>query len=528
MSAEVLRILLVRPSQEESAFLGGFSRLGIELDLASVATLESAAGVVATGNLDAVVVRSPVTPPEIDNLLAVARDRTPPAVVVVVLADLPVEAEDALIGAGVSAILPEDRIDRLPSILRRERERARFAASLREMEQQRGSLRAQLAQAQKMEAIGTLAGGIAHDFNNILMGILGNTEMAREELDPWHPVHIHLTEILRATHRARDVVQRILTFSRNREPERQAISVGPILEDAAVLLRASLPSTIGLVVKREVDPPLIAADPGQLHLVVMNLVTNAAQAIGSNRGAIELRESVVDVGPELARKHVRLAERRYLQVTVADNGPGMGHDTIGRIFDPFFTTKPPGEGTGLGLAVVHGIVEEHDGAIVVDSGPGRGTAFHLYFPILERLTVPAAGPLSGIPRGSGEHVLLVDDEPAIVRIGRQMLERLGYRVTAVETAGQAFDTFSADPTGYDLVLSDLTMPGQTGSELAPRLRALNPSIGFVLTTGHPDALDRCPPDVDAVLSKPFATARLAQILDRILDARTARLGGDRG
>ncbi len=421
---------------------------------------------------------------------------------------------------GVLVVLddtPFERTEAIETVLSLSAARAGAELERRRNEEQRGLLQAQLVQAQKMEAIGTLAGGIAHDFNNILMGILGNAEMAKDELEAWNPVHAYLAEILRATHRARDVVQRILTFSRKREPERRAASLAQIIEDAAILLRASLPATIELTLELAEDAPPIDADPGQIHQVVMNLVTNAAQAIGAGRGTITIRESIVDVDPELARTHVRLAERRYLRLSVYDTGRGMDRDTLARIFEPFFTTKAPGEGTGLGLAVVHGIVEEHEGVIVVDSDLGRGTVFHVYLPAIERVALTPPGPTSAIPLGRGQHVLLVDDEPAIVRVGRQMLERLGYRVTAVDSARAAVEAFAAAPGSFDLVLSDLTMPEQTGLDLCQRLRLIHPTVSFVLASGHPDVLDAaCPPGVDAILSKPFATARLAHVLDRIL------------
>ncbi|MDX2059986.1 MAG: ATP-binding protein [Gemmatimonadales bacterium] len=421
---------------------------------------------------------------------------------------------------GVLVVLddtPFERTEAIETVLSLSAARAGAELERRRNEEQRGMLQAQLVQAQKMEAIGTLAGGIAHDFNNILMGILGNAEMAKDELETWNPVHAYLAEILRATHRARDVVQRILTFSRKREPERRATSLAQIIGDATILLRASLPATIELTLELANDAPPIDADPGQIHQVVMNLVTNAAQAIGTGSGTITIREAIVDVDPELARTHVHLAERRYLRLSVYDTGRGMDRDTLGRIFEPFFTTKAPGEGTGLGLAVVHGIVEEHDGVIVVDSDLGHGTVFHVYLPAIDRVAPAPPGPSSAIPLGRGQHILLVDDEPAIVRVGRQMLERLGYRVTAVNSARAALAAFSAAPGSFDLVLSDLTMPEQTGLDLCQRLRLIHPSVGFVLASGHPDVLDApCPPGVDAILSKPFATARLAHVLDRIL------------
>ncbi len=422
---------------------------------------------------------------------------------------------------GLMAVMdskPLERSDRVATILRLFGGRAGAELERRHAEAQRAVLQAQLVQAQKMEAIGTLAGGIAHDFNNILMGIMGNAEMALEDLAAWHPAAPNLAEVLRGANRARDVVQRILTFSRKREPARQSIALGSVIEEAVVLLRASLPSTIELVAELTADTPLIEADPGQLHQVLMNLAANAAHAIGRKAGTITIRETVVMVDRELAANHVELSERRYLRLSFSDTGAGMEPGVVARMFEPFFTTKAPGEGTGLGLAVVHGIVEDHDGAILVESAVGQGTTFHLYFPVLEPAeTIPAAP----IPRGHGEHILLVDDEPAIVRIGKRMLERLGYRVTTAQTAGEALTAFLADPTGFDLVISDLTMPGKTGLDLARDIKTAAVGTKFLLTTGQPDAIDRTTtPAIDAVLSKPFATARLAHMIERILRPRS--------
>lgn len=415
---------------------------------------------------------------------------------------------------------PFERTDRLETVLSLFAARAGAELERRGAEAERASLQAQLVQAQKMEAIGTLAGGIAHDFNNILMGILGNAEMALEELTSWHPAVANLNEVIRAGTRARDAVQRILTFSRKQEPIRRTVALHTIVSEAAILLRATLPSTIDLVVQPIKDAPLVHVDPSQIHQVLMNLATNAAHAIGNRTGAITLREAVVNVDRDLAATSVGLTERRYLRLSVHDSGHGMDPVTLGRIFEPFFTTKAPGEGTGLGLAVAHGIIEEHDGAILVESKVGQGTVFHLYFPALDRAKVPVTGPTAVIPIGRGEHLLLVDDDAAIVRIGRRMLERLGYRVTAVESAREALTTFLANPADFDLVISDLTMPGKTGLELAREIKAAAPRIKFLLTTGHPDAFDQTQvPEIDAVLSKPFATARLGHEVDRILGPR---------
>jgi PAS domain S-box-containing protein len=406
---------------------------------------------------------------------------------------------------------------------------ARAGAELerRRAERQRQVLQAQLVQAQKMEAIGTLAGGIAHDFNNILMGILGNAEIAQEELYDWHPARANLREILRAAHRARDVVQRILTFSRKREPERKQMTLQPVVDEAAALLRATLPTTIEIRVEPPEHPGYILGDPGQIHQVLMNLAANAAQAMVGQRGVLTFAESLVDVDRALAETYVELKVGRYVLLSVSDNGPGIGEDVLSRIFEPFFTTKPPGEGTGLGLAVVHGIVRDHDGAIVVRSQPEAGTRFDLYFPALAppEAVAPAAEPAAA-PQGVGQHILFIDDEPTIVRVGRRMLERLGYRVTACESARAALDLFDRDPSAFELVISDLTMPELTGLEIADRIRAVNPSVKIVVTTGNVDLLgpDQDRGRIDEVLPKPFATTRLAHIVSRLIGPPNERGG----
>jgi PAS domain S-box-containing protein len=406
---------------------------------------------------------------------------------------------------------------------------ARAGAELerRRADRQREVLQAQLVQAQKMEAIGTLAGGIAHDFNNILMGILGNAEIAQEELYDWHPARANLREILKAAHRARDVVQRILTFSRKREPERKPMTLRPVLDEAAALLRATLPSTIEIRVEPAAEPGYILGDAGQIHQVLMNLAANAAQAMTGQRGVLTFTESEVEVDRALADTYVELEAGRFVLLSVSDNGPGMSEEVLARIFEPFFTTKPPGEGTGLGLAVVHGIVHDHEGAIVVKSQVDVGTRFDLYFPALAvpDPIAPAAEP-SAAPPGEGQHILFIDDEPTIVRVGRRMLERLGYRVTACESAREALELFDRDPGAFELVISDLTMPELTGLEIADRIRAANPAVKIVVTTGNVDllGLDHDRGRIDEVLPKPFATARLAHIVGRLIGPPNERTG----
>ncbi|MFN0177465.1 MAG: ATP-binding protein [Gemmatimonadales bacterium] len=386
----------------------------------------------------------------------------------------------------------------------------------RRIDEERASLQAQLVEAQKMEALGTLAGGIAHDFNNILMGILGNAEMAHDDLEPWHPAANHLAEIRRAAHRARDLVQRILTFGRKREPVRRAVSMKTVVDELVLLLRASLPSTIELVVEHGDEPVVVDADASQVHQVLMNLASNAAHAIGHRPGRIVIRDHVVDTARHSVRTQPALPEGHYVQVSVSDTGVGMDRETLGRVFEPFFTTKAPGEGTGLGLAVAHGIMREHHGAITASSAPDEGARFDLYFPLHEQPATadPAVGAL---PLGSGQHVLVVDDESSIVRVTSRMLERLGYRVSAFESAPRAIEALVTSPDDYHLVLSDLTMPELTGFDLAERIRQVRPGIPILLTSGHPELTeDPRLALVDEVLTKPYPTSALALAVHRLV------------
>ncbi len=503
-----LGILLVRPEIVAPDLLRQQAAEAlVDLTIEVVGSIADAAARAALAGPDAVVIGGPVTVAEVA--------RFPARLPVFVVAEVTAAEENALILTGAAGVFAPGRLSRLPTALARESTIAVEHASLLQAETDRTRLLAQLVHAQKMEAIGTLAGGLAHDLNNVLMGILGNAEMAAEDVGSSHPAQGNLADVIRAANRARDVVQRVLTFSRKREPARRSDQLPQVVDDAVVLLRATLPATIELVVRHEPDPPPVSIDANQINQVITNLATNARDAIGSRPGTITISSAVIDVDRTLARTHVNLAVRRYVRLSVADDGPGIAPDILPRVFEPFFTTKAPGAGTGLGLAVAHGIIEEHDGAITMESTMGRGTTVRLYLPALEPArTSDDAG--AATPRGAGEAVLLVDDEAMVVRIGVRMLERLGYRVTAADSAAAALELFRAEPSRFQVVISDLTMPGHTGLDLARRFRALNPQIKFILTTGHLGAEQHALPDTDALLTKPFAASRLAQVLNEVL------------
>ncbi len=386
-------------------------------------------------------------------------------------------------------------------------------------EEARAALEMQLRQAQKMEAIGTLAGGIAHDFNNILAAVIGHAELLAQDLPPDHHGQDGVAGILSASRRARDLVQQILTFSRLQEQARRPILLDPVVSEALDLLRASLPATIEI--RRDLDSPgaLILADAVQIHQVVMNLSTNAAHAMREADGVLEVRSRVLEVSQALAGQRPGLRAGRWVSLEVTDTGHGMDQATLERIFDPFFSTKGPGEGTGLGLAVVHGIMQSHEGVVLVTSDPGHGTRFELYFPAPPMEVALANEEESRLPRGHGQRILVVDDEPALVRIATRTLERLGYRVTAHTHGPEAVADFLTRPHEFDLVFTDLTMPQVDGVELAARVLERRPEIPVLLTSGYTGALD---PQrlqrlgIRELVGKPFQVRTLAEAVARHL------------
>jgi len=389
---------------------------------------------------------------------------------------------------------------------------ARMAA-----EAARDALEAQLRVAQKMEAIGTLASGIAHDFNNILGAIYGYTEMARQAAQHEPGIRELLDEVATASTRAAALVRQILAFSRQEKQQRQPIRLAPVVEEVLKLLRAAVPASITFEVSLAPDACLVLANATQIHQIVMNLGTNAAHAMRDRNGrlAVTLANCTLDA------KLAELALGPYVRLSVADNGHGMDAATIERIFDPFFTTKAPGDGTGLGLSVVHGIMRSHEGAITVRSQPGVGTTFDLYFPAVLGAAPDLAVGASAIPRGNGEHILFVDDEEALGRLARRMLERLGYSVEVHHRPKQALEAVRARPTAYALVITDLTMPELRGVDLARQLRQIRPDLPIVLTSGY--SADLSPAEAATagileVVHKPFSVEVLAVAIRRALRA----------
>jgi PAS domain S-box-containing protein len=387
---------------------------------------------------------------------------------------------------------------------------------------ERRNLEQQLRESQKMEAIGRLAGGIAHDFNNILAGILGHVDLA--EMDrPSPELAENLRVIKKGGQRASELVRQILTFSRRQEAKRVPLRLDLVVEEVIQLLRVAVPRSIKFAISLD-RTPTVLADATQIHQVIMNLGNNAAYAMADRPGTLTISVTECEVDADLARHRPDLHPGRYVRLSVADTGCGMDPTTLQRVFEPFYTTKPVGEGTGLGLAVVHGIMKSHDGGILLDSQLGRGTTFHLYFPVFGAEAMPPAAGMSDLLRGRGEHILIVDDEEILVKLGQRILERLGYRVTIQTSPQAAVAAVQADPAAFDLVLTDLAMPEMRGDELAKAVLAIRPGLPIILATGFNTLVheEKSPwLGFSGYLSKPYETRTLAEMLRQILNKSNA-------
>jgi signal transduction histidine kinase/CheY-like chemotaxis protein len=383
-------------------------------------------------------------------------------------------------------------------------------------------LRSQLQQAQKMEALGTLAGGIAHDFNNILSAIIGYTELAKQGISPGGTVEEDLDRVLKSAERAKNLVKQILTFSRRTDEEQKPLQPVLIVKEALKLLRASVPKNVRF--EEVIDPltGIIAADPTRIHQIMMNLCTNAVQAMleTDTEGVLGVRLGNEDLD-EAKAWYMDLSPGSYVKLTVTDTGPGISEDDLARIFEPYFTTKAKGEGTGLGLSVVQGIVEAYGGRVLVESLPGKGTTFHVLFPRIEQVIDAAENVENELQFSTGtEHILFVDDEPPLVDIGKRILERLGYRVTALTSGREALSCFAEAPADFDLVVTDLAMPDMAGDKLIRELVALRPDIPVILCSGFFEDANKerlSELGVSAFIGKPLTAQDLSQSIRRALD-----------
>jgi len=389
--------------------------------------------------------------------------------------------------------------------------------NLRDISHQK-KLEAQLKQAQKMEAIGTLAGGIAHDFNNILSSVIGYTELALDNEKRGSFQYKNLQEVLSAGNRAKDLVKQILTFSRQVDQQQKPIQVKPIVKEALRMLRASIPSNVEIEQNVKSDA-LVMGDPTQIHQILMNLCTNAAHAMGDNAGLLTVTLLDAELDSGVISNHPNLKPGAYIKITVSDTGYGISPDVMEKIFDPFFTTKEKGKGTGLGLSVVHGIVRSHGGDIYVYSEPGKGSTFEVCLPVIESRFKPEERAERPIPTGT-ERILFIDDEPVIINLSKQILESLGYDVVARNSSIEALELFKENKDRFDLVITDMTMPHMTGEKLAEKLMQIRPDIPVALCTGFSFMIDEqkaLDMGIRAFISKPILKREIAEAIRKVLD-----------
>ena len=375
-----------------------------------------------------------------------------------------------------------------------------------------------LRQAQKMEALGTLSGGIAHDFNNILAAIIGFTELVTGHVDRGSRDAHSLERVMEAAIRGRELVRQMLTFSRKSEHEKKPVSLSAIVRESVRLLRAAVPSSIDIKVDVASESGFILADPVQVQQVLMNLCTNAAHAMREKGGTLDIKVDDFSVDPSTGND-LGMASGQYMRLLVRDTGIGMPPDVMKRIFDPFYTTKGVGEGTGLGLSVVHGIVEQHDGHITVESEPGRGSTFTVCIPRIAEEPETDVVSDDEIPTGS-EHVLFVDDEEALVEMGEDILAELGYEVTSRMNGREALALFRLDPSRFDLVMTDQTMPGMTGIDLAGEILAIRADMPIIMCTGFSHLVDAdkaTAAGIKAFAMKPLTKREIAKTIRKVLD-----------
>ena len=379
----------------------------------------------------------------------------------------------------------------------------------------------QLRQSHKMEAIGTLAGGIAHEFNNILGIIIGNAELAIDDTPEWNPAHKNISEIKRAGLRAKEVVLQLLSFSRKTEQVQKPIDIAPVIKESIKLIRSSIPSNIEIHDHVPRSGDLILADTTQIHQVFINLCTNAAHAMDDNsEGFLKIFLDTVDIDEKTDTRFAEIHPGKYLELTVKDSGKGIEPKIRERIFDPYFTTKEIGMGTGMGLAVVHGIVTNHNGKILVNSEPGKGTSISILLPVVTGVTEPQKEPdrQTSLPTGN-ETILFVDDEFSIVESNKMLLEKIGYTVREFTNPLEALSAFKSDPDSFDLVISDVTMPKMNGVDLSKNLRKIRPDIPVIICSGHSSHMDEekaLKLNINAYTMKPVTASQIAVLIRKVL------------
>lgn len=388
------------------------------------------------------------------------------------------------------------------------------------LEREKVVLESDLRQAYKMEAVGTLAGGIAHDFNNILAIILGNTDLALDQNSSHDQSRANIEQIREAAMRAKDLVSQILSYSRQESPELLPIMLSLVVRNSLKMLRSTIPTTVELLerIPPDCESIKINGDPTRLHQVLINLCINAVHAMSASGTLVVRMETVfLESGDLPPRKDLRPG--KYAKLSVRDTGEGMSPDVVKRIFDPYFTTKPLGAGTGMGLAVVHGIVEEHGAFVAVDSTPGNGSTFNVYLPVISDATkTDPAGPAEDLT--GHENILFVDDEPMLADVGAALLSRKGFQVTSLTSSREALALFQADPDRFDLVFTDQTMPDLTGTELAAEMFKIRPDLPIILSTGYSRQVseeDAAALGIRGFCMKPLNTGQMVDAIRKALD-----------
>lgn len=398
---------------------------------------------------------------------------------------------------------------------------AQYVAVKRDITEE-ASLRRQLQQAQKMEAIGTLAGGIAHDFNNILTILVGNLELAMMfELDENHPAQKGLEKALAAGQRAKELVGQILTFSRRQGDDFQPLKTTSIIKEVIKLITNSLPKNIKLEATIKAENDIIMAAPGPIHQILINLCSNSAYAMRNQGGQLRIEVTNQTLDENTIRRYDNLRVGNYLVIRVCDTGPGIPPTISGKIFDPYFTTKPKGQGSGIGLATIHGIVKKLNGEIAMQSEVGHGCTFTILLPTLDQQKVMtnSLSDFHKLPTGS-EQILLVDDEKEIIELNQIALEKLGYRVTSCSNGSAALKLIERNPKRFDLILTDMTMPKMTGTQLAQTALKLNPEMPIIMGTGHSDTINRedaLAMGIKEFYNKPLSTDRLIRMIRKVID-----------
>jgi len=400
--------------------------------------------------------------------------------------------------------------------------RLQFAIDItegRRAEEEKRRFENQLLQAQKMEAVGTLAGGIAHDFNNILSVIVGNSELAIYDIPEDNASLESLEEIRQACLRGRDLVRQILSFSRRTSQGRIPLKISPIFKETLKLIRSSIPTAVDMNQDISCKSDTALVDPTQINQVLINLCANAAYAMEEKGGIMEVTLRDVELDASAVGRYQDLMPGKYLQLTVSDTGSGIDPELTDRIFDPYFTTKDVDEGTGLGLTVAHGIVKSHDGAITVESELGKGATFHVFLPIVERGGAAEPETSHPIPKGK-ERILFVDDEDPMAKTGKRMLEHLGYTITARTSSIDALGVFRNRPDQFDLVITDMMMPNMTGDRLARQLLQIRPDIPIILCTGYSERISEARAKwfgITKFVMKPLVMREIAETIRKTLD-----------